>query len=43
VTIHKENQAIRVLDDEKNHTGLREEAARFLEENPTKNAMQRLI
>ena len=43
MTIHNENQAIRVLDDEKNHTGLREEAARFLEENPTENAMQRLI
>jgi HEAT repeat protein len=43
VTIHKENQAIWVLDDEKNRTGLREEAARFLEENPTENTMQHLI
>jgi HEAT repeat protein len=43
VTINNEKQAIEVLDNSENDLTKREEAARFLEDNPSENAIQRLI
>jgi hypothetical protein len=43
MTIRNEQQALNVLDDNRNGIQLREEAARFLEQNPTEDATQRLI
>jgi hypothetical protein len=43
MTITNEKQAIKVLDNHEHDPIKREEAARFLEENPTENAVQRLI
>jgi HEAT repeat protein len=43
VNIENEKQAIKILDNYENNSVIREEAARFLEENPTENATQRLI
>jgi HEAT repeat protein len=41
--IHNEKAALQILDNENNSISMREEAARFLEQNPTENATQRLI
>jgi hypothetical protein len=43
MTITNEKQAMNVLDNSEHDPVKREEAARFLEENPTENAVQRLI
>jgi HEAT repeat protein len=43
VAIQNEKQAIGVLDNYENSPSEREEAARYLEENPSDDAIQRLI
>jgi HEAT repeat protein len=43
VAIKDEKEALEVLDNFENSTSEREEAARYLEENPSEDAIQRLI